>query len=470
MDLEERFMAALIASERVERWLEAVRTFKRAGAGAGAAPLMRAKHAVRELVAALDSEVYVDEARQAGAVPLLTSLLKHTDDEDLLNDVSDALAACSGLMATSGKTRTFTYGGIPVVLKEGALGDGTGAKVWTSSHTLCREMAAHPDIVAGRRVLEIGSGCGGCGILAAKLGAAEVVLTDYSDAVLRNLRDCMYMNAAGSSAANGAGVAAANGHAAANGSAAAAAAEGEGEEGAAAAAAAAEERRQRLAEAEAWDPEDASECGSDDFDDLLGDALGGSSGSTAEAPGAAGQAAAAAEPSAAPWDVASPPMRVRYYDWQDSFSQLESEERAALLGAPGVPRTAAVAPGASIDTASNDSGAPGLGAEERFDVVIGTDIMYEWQMVLLVPSVIKHRLRPGGRALLCCAVREQVMFDAAVGALAALGLRAGLMQVQPAAADILDIKQEYEGGYVLVAVEKEDKRAQNWHRDDLFAR
>ncbi len=30
------------------------------------------------------------------------------------------------------------------------------------------------------------------------------------------------------------------------------------------------------------------------------------------------------------------------------------------------------------------------------------------QMVLLVPSVIKHRLRPGGRALLCCAVREKV--------------------------------------------------------------
>lgn len=29
-------------------------------------------------------------------------------------------------------------------------------------------------------------------------------------------------------------------------------------------------------------------------------------------------------------------------------------------------------------------------------------------MVLLVPSVIKHRLRPGGRALLCCAVREKV--------------------------------------------------------------
>ena len=29
-------------------------------------------------------------------------------------------------------------------------------------------------------------------------------------------------------------------------------------------------------------------------------------------------------------------------------------------------------------------------------------------MVPMVAAVLKHRLRPGGRALLCCAVREQV--------------------------------------------------------------
>lgn len=63
MQLEERFIAAVVASERVERWLEAVRAFKRAGGGGGAAPLVRAKHAVRELVAAMDSEAYVEEVR-----------------------------------------------------------------------------------------------------------------------------------------------------------------------------------------------------------------------------------------------------------------------------------------------------------------------------------------------------------------------------------------------------------------------
>lgn len=36
----------------------------------------------------------------------------------------------------------------------------------------------HPAIVAGKKVLEIGSGCGLCGILAAKLGAAQVGTPD----------------------------------------------------------------------------------------------------------------------------------------------------------------------------------------------------------------------------------------------------------------------------------------------------
>jgi len=32
----------------------------------------------------------------------------------------------------------FTYGGMTVRIREGALGDGLGAKVWTVAHMLCR--------------------------------------------------------------------------------------------------------------------------------------------------------------------------------------------------------------------------------------------------------------------------------------------------------------------------------------------
>ncbi len=64
MQLEEHFLAAVVASERVERWLDALRAFKRARGCGGAAPLVRAKQALRELVAALDSEAYVAEVRK----------------------------------------------------------------------------------------------------------------------------------------------------------------------------------------------------------------------------------------------------------------------------------------------------------------------------------------------------------------------------------------------------------------------
>lgn len=105
------------------------------------------------------------------------------------------------------------------------------------------------------------------------------------------------------------------------------------------------------------------------------------------------------------------------------------------------------------------------------------------------------------------------MFGAALGAFAALGMRASMTQVQPVAEDVLDIKQvwsfamqicqaerascagavfhstsphlassagdsppsrsplapqEYEGGYVLIAVEHADSPALDWHRDDLM--
>ncbi len=45
-----------------------------------------------------------------------------------------------------------------------------------------RRLVEMPELVRGKQVLEIGSGCGLCGILAAKLGAREVTcLHDYAD-------------------------------------------------------------------------------------------------------------------------------------------------------------------------------------------------------------------------------------------------------------------------------------------------
>lgn len=44
-----------------------------------------------------------------------------------------------------------------------------------------RELLEHPAVAAGKKVLEIGSGCGLCGIVAAKLGAKQVSSLHQSD-------------------------------------------------------------------------------------------------------------------------------------------------------------------------------------------------------------------------------------------------------------------------------------------------
>ena len=48
----------------------------------------------------------------------------------------------------------------------------------------CRELLSHPEIVAGQTVLEIGSGTGLCGIVAAKVGAAQVGLEVHVKLIL----------------------------------------------------------------------------------------------------------------------------------------------------------------------------------------------------------------------------------------------------------------------------------------------
>lgn len=54
-----------------------------------------------------------------------------------------------------------------------------GGTVWESSIAWGAFVTAFPDIVAGKRCLELGSGCGLAGLATAAAGAAEVVLSDY---------------------------------------------------------------------------------------------------------------------------------------------------------------------------------------------------------------------------------------------------------------------------------------------------
>lgn len=64
---------------------------------------------------------------------------------------------------------------------------GLGWKVWGTALVLARRLVNLQKMLDGKRVLELGSGCGLCGLLAVKLGASEVILTDNVPDILENL-------------------------------------------------------------------------------------------------------------------------------------------------------------------------------------------------------------------------------------------------------------------------------------------
>lgn len=59
-------------------------------------------------------------------------------------------------------------------------GDLTGLVLWPASALLAVHVAAHPSLVGGQRVLDLGCGCGFLGLVASALGACETVLLDAS--------------------------------------------------------------------------------------------------------------------------------------------------------------------------------------------------------------------------------------------------------------------------------------------------
>ena len=70
----------------------------------------------------------------------------------------------------------------------------TGLTLWQSSKNLCSHLCENPHIVRNKSVVELGAGLGLAGIVAFKLGAERVVLTDGDTDTLDNMRENVRLN------------------------------------------------------------------------------------------------------------------------------------------------------------------------------------------------------------------------------------------------------------------------------------
>lgn len=71
----------------------------------------------------------------------------------------------------------------------------TGLRTWEAALHLGEYLCANPQIVRGRRILELGAGTGYLAILCGKfLGADHVIASDGSDDVINNLPESLFLN------------------------------------------------------------------------------------------------------------------------------------------------------------------------------------------------------------------------------------------------------------------------------------
>merc|ERR1719223_2623729 len=82
-------------------------------------------------------------------------------------------------------------------IRELPMADGvhasTGCQLWPASIALANELLSRPELVTGRRVLEVGAGCGLLGIAVASL-ARSTLLTDGDEEVVENLKHNIQLN------------------------------------------------------------------------------------------------------------------------------------------------------------------------------------------------------------------------------------------------------------------------------------
>jgi predicted nicotinamide N-methyase len=103
-----------------------------------------------------------------------------SDDENPPSDPTTAAAAASDLIQQQRLEKEEEE-------EEEEKPDLLGLDIWPAAIELCNYLSDNPTLVAGKTVVELGAGVGLPGLLAARLNASRVVLTDYEPQVVAHM-------------------------------------------------------------------------------------------------------------------------------------------------------------------------------------------------------------------------------------------------------------------------------------------
>lgn len=128
------------------------------------------------------------------------------DDDATASSSSSRRSSSSNSSSNSSRSSSSSIFENCITLRESrwlyASAGATGYRTWEAGLHLGQYLCSAPDVVRGKRVLELGTGTGYVSVLCAKyLGAAKVTASDGAEGVLRGLADTKSLNGLQGSAA-----------------------------------------------------------------------------------------------------------------------------------------------------------------------------------------------------------------------------------------------------------------------------
>ena len=143
-----------------------------------------------------DDEGDSDDEEAAAAAASSFNLFAATDPDDMYETLSYADLLPRQRCAAHCPNSTIT------LRARKQYENSTGAVVWKGSEVMAAYLVQHvATMVQNQRICELGAGVGLCGIVASRLGAKSVLMTDGDTTVLENLRHNVDLNSTTTTAA-----------------------------------------------------------------------------------------------------------------------------------------------------------------------------------------------------------------------------------------------------------------------------